>query len=95
MTLKFYIKKEEDSLYFEHFFKVVYNKARKIGGLWIKLRKLKYFEKLTKRENRVIIKKKFISKGEQNMNFHLTDQRKKKINSVQSIPMKHCAEYSV
>ena len=42
MTLKFYIKKEEDSLYFEHFFKVVYNKARKIGGLWIKLRKLKY-----------------------------------------------------
>ena len=41
MTLKFYIKKEEDSLYFEHFFKVVYNKARKIGGLWIKLRKLK------------------------------------------------------
>ncbi len=57
MTLKFYIKKEEDSLYFEHFFKVVYNKARKIGGLWIKLRKLKYFEKLTKRENRVIIKK--------------------------------------
>ena len=29
------------------------------------------------------------------MNFHLTDQRKKKINSVQSIPMKHCAEYSV
>ena len=42
MTLKFYIKKEEDSLYFEHFFKVVYNKARKIGGLWIKLRKLKH-----------------------------------------------------
>ena len=29
------------------------------------------------------------------MNFHLTDQRKKKINSVQSIPTKHCAEYSV
>lgn len=29
------------------------------------------------------------------MNFHLTDQRKKKINSVQSKPMKHCAEYSV
>lgn len=29
------------------------------------------------------------------MNFHLTDQRKKKINSVQSIPMKHCTEYSV
>ena len=29
------------------------------------------------------------------MNFHLTDQRKKKISSVQSIPMKHCAEYSV
>ena len=29
------------------------------------------------------------------MNFHLTDQRKKKIYSVQSIPMKHCAEYSV
>ena len=29
------------------------------------------------------------------MNFHLTDQRKKKINSVQSIPMKQCAEYSV
>ena len=28
-----------------------------------------------------------------NMNFHLTDQRKQKINSVQSIPMKHCAEY--
>ena len=47
MTLKFYIKKEEDSLYFEHFFKVVYNKARKIGGLWIKLRKLK-FEKQKK-----------------------------------------------
>ena len=30
-----------------------------------------------------------------NMNLHLTDQRKKKISSVQSIPMKHCAEYSV
>ena len=30
-----------------------------------------------------------------NMNFHLTDQRKKRIDSVQSIPMKHCAEYSV
>ena len=29
------------------------------------------------------------------MNFHLTDQRKKKISSVQFIPMKHCAEYSV
>ena len=29
------------------------------------------------------------------MNFHLTDQRKKKNNTVQSIPMKHCAEYSV
>ena len=29
------------------------------------------------------------------MNFHLTDQRKKKISSVQSIPMKHCAEYGV
>ena len=29
------------------------------------------------------------------MNFHLTDQRKKKISSAQSIPMKHCAEYSV
>ena len=29
------------------------------------------------------------------MNFDLTDQRKKKISSVQSIPMKHCAEYSV
>jgi hypothetical protein len=43
LTLKFYIKKEEDSLYFEHFFKVVYNKARKIGGLWIKLRKLKKY----------------------------------------------------
>ena len=36
-----YKRQEEDSLYFEHFFKVVYNKARKIGGLWIKLRKLK------------------------------------------------------
>lgn len=30
-----------------------------------------------------------------NTNFHLTDQRKKKISSVQSIPMEHCAEYSV
>ncbi|MBS5123766.1 MAG: hypothetical protein KHZ06_12985, partial [Blautia sp.] len=39
--------KEEDSLYFEHFFKVVYNKARKIGGLWIKLRKLKKKYSLT------------------------------------------------
>ena len=29
------------------------------------------------------------------MNFHLTDQRKKRINSEQSKPMKHCAEYSV
>ena len=29
------------------------------------------------------------------MNFHLTDQRKKRINSVQFKPMKHCAEYSV
>ena len=38
---------------------------------------------------------KYISKGEQDMNFHLTDQRKKRINSVQSKPMKHCAEYSV
>ncbi len=38
---------------------------------------------------------KFVSKGEQNMSFHLTDQRKKKISSVQSIPMKHCAEYSI
>ena len=25
-------------------------------------------------------------------NFRLTDQRKKRISSVQSIPMKHCAE---
>ena len=29
------------------------------------------------------------------MNFYLTDKRKKRINSVQSIPMKHCAEYGV
>ena len=28
-------------------------------------------------------------------NFRLTDQHKKRISSVQSIPMKHCAEYSV
>ena len=30
-----------------------------------------------------------------NINFLLTDQLKKRIDSVQSIPMKHCAEYSV
>lgn len=29
------------------------------------------------------------------MNFRLTDKRVKRINSVQSEPMKHCAEYSV
>ena len=29
------------------------------------------------------------------MNFYLTNQPKKKLDSVQSIPMKHCAEYSV
>ncbi len=29
------------------------------------------------------------------MNFRLTDKRMKRINSVQSEPMKHCAEYSV
>jgi len=29
------------------------------------------------------------------MNFNLTDQLKKKLNSVQSVPMKHCAEYGV
>lgn len=29
------------------------------------------------------------------MNFYLTDQLKKKLDSVQSIPMKHCAEYGV
>ena len=28
-------------------------------------------------------------------NFRLTNQHKKRISSVQSIPMKHCAEYSV
>ena len=29
------------------------------------------------------------------MNFYLTNQTKKKLNSVQSIPMKHCTEYGV
>lgn len=29
------------------------------------------------------------------MNFYLTNQLKKKLNSVQSIPMKHCTEYGV
>ena len=29
------------------------------------------------------------------MNFYLTNQPKKKLGSVQSIPMKHCAEYGV
>lgn len=53
------------------------------------------FRKIDKEGESCYYQKKFISKGEQNMNFHLTDQRKKKINSVQSIPMKHCAEYSV
>ena len=29
------------------------------------------------------------------MNTYLTDQLVKKLSSVQSIPMKHCAEYDV
>jgi len=29
------------------------------------------------------------------MGFRLTDQRKQKLNSVQSNTMKHCTEYSV
>lgn len=29
------------------------------------------------------------------MNFYLTSQLKRKLNSVQSKPVKHCAEYSV
>ena len=29
------------------------------------------------------------------MNIYLTDQLIKKLSSVQSIPMKHCAEYGV
>ena len=29
------------------------------------------------------------------MSFYLTNQLEKKLNSVQSIPMKHCAEYGV
>ena len=29
------------------------------------------------------------------MNFRLTDKRVKRLSSVQSEPMKHCAEYSV
>ena len=42
MGTLFYIKKEEDSLYFRHFLKVVYNKAEGIMVLWINLRKLKF-----------------------------------------------------
>ena len=39
---KFYTKKEQDSLYFEHFMKVVYNGIWEMVRLWIKLRKLKF-----------------------------------------------------
>ena len=35
-----------------------------------------------------------VQRGKINMNFYLTDQPKRKLNSVQFIPMKHCAEYS-
>ena len=42
-TLKFYIKKERDSLYFGYFFEVIHADADENGCLWIKLRKLKYF----------------------------------------------------
>ena len=39
--IKLYIKKEQDSLYFGDFLKVVYGDTYKNGVLWIKLRKLK------------------------------------------------------
>ena len=42
MTL-FYIKKEEDSLYFRYFIKIVDSDMYVIGLLWIELRKLKHF----------------------------------------------------
>lgn len=80
MTLKFYIKKEEDSLYFEHFFKVVYNKARKIGGLWIKLRKLK------KADIRDIIKQLCSYKGVEIIEGHLMSDH---IHMLVSIPPKY------
>ena len=80
MTLKFYIKKEEDSLYFEHFFKVVYNKARKIGGLWIKLRKLK------KADIRDIIKQLCSYKGVEIIEGHLMPDH---IHMLVSIPPKY------
>lgn len=41
MAIKFYIKKDQDSLYFGHFLKVVYNRGGWFEALWIKLRKLK------------------------------------------------------
>lgn len=44
MVTLFYIKKEEDSLYFWYFQKIVYSDAGRIGVLPTKLRKLKYEE---------------------------------------------------
>lgn len=40
-SLKFYIKKEWDSLYFGYFLKVVHADVVENGYLWTKLRKLK------------------------------------------------------
>ena len=41
MVTLFYIKKEEDSLYFRYFIKIVDGDMCIIGLLWIELRKLK------------------------------------------------------
>lgn len=61
----------------------------------MQIKMIYYFIRLTKKNVCAILYKIISPKGGQDMNFHLTDQRKKKINSVQSKPMKHCAEYSV
>ena len=44
-SLKFYIKRNEDSLYFGHFLKVVYSRTCEGREVWIKVRKLKENQK--------------------------------------------------
>ena len=55
MVTLFYIKKEEDSLYFRYFIKIVDSDMCIIGLLWIELRKLKVFKQLKKIKKTIII----------------------------------------
>ena len=55
MVALFYIKKEEDSLYFWYFQKIVDSDMCIIGLLWIELRKLKEYSSLkkTKKDDKI------------------------------------------